>query len=172
MCFRQPRISTLKIVALMLFVHTFALLSFGHQKPKNNECKAYFIVVEQDAVTVNLKMIGFNDPQQSWYAKHGGEFPGLCPVTGDATGKRMTLDAASQDHLESVVGTSPLFEIAWEEHKVFVPDTNGGALRVSSKRSTVTLGTQQARLRAHRANPQYQSHYFFFVFYVTSEGRL
>jgi hypothetical protein len=116
----------MKPTALAILIFVTATSTLANKKPSNADCKAYFIVVEQDAITVNLKMLGFNGPQQSWYSKHGGEFPGLCPVNGDATGKRVTLDQASEQYVDSIVGSAPLYEIGWEEHKEFVPDNNGG----------------------------------------------
>ena len=94
--------------------------------PPTNACKAYFIVTEQDTVTVNLAMVGLNEPQKKWYEKSGGEFPGICLVNGDASGKRVTLDNGSESYISSVVGSSPLYSITWEEHKVYVPDDSGG----------------------------------------------
>jgi hypothetical protein len=94
--------------------------------PPSNSCKAYFIVTEQDAATVNLAMIGLNEVQQKWYNKEGGEFPGLCVVNGNATGRRIPLDSGSETYINSVVGKAPLYSIAWEEHKDFVPDDSGG----------------------------------------------
>ena len=77
-------------------------------------------------------MLGLNEHQKKWYEKHGGDFPCLCLVNGDATGRRLPLDSASETYITSVVGKSPLYSITWEEHKVFVPDQNGGHYAWSS----------------------------------------
>lgn len=121
-----------------VFVAVLAGLSFclpahaGSKKRPNNPgspaCKAYFVVAEQDTVTVNLPLIGLNDKQADWYHKHGGEFPALCLVNADSSGKRIVAkdSPAFDSYLDSVVGTAPLYMIAWEEHRVFVPDNSGG----------------------------------------------
>lgn len=72
-------------------ISVLLVASNAKKHPPTNSCKAYFIVTEQDAVTVNLAMVGLNEPQRKWYEKSGGEFPGICLVNGDATGKRVTL---------------------------------------------------------------------------------
>jgi hypothetical protein len=92
----------------------------------NTACKTYFVVAEKDSNTVDLNMIGLTEAQQSWYNKHGKDFPSLCIVNGDASGKRITLDGASEAYVLSVIGSLPVYLIAWEEHKVFVPDNKGG----------------------------------------------
>jgi hypothetical protein len=90
-------------------------------------CKVYFVAAEQDEeVTVNLQMVGLNEHQSDWYKKHGDQFAGICPADLDPTGKRVVLDEASESQLQSIVGDAPLYGIVWEEHRVFVPDTNGG----------------------------------------------
>lgn len=110
--------------ALALFLLASSAIAKKH--PPTNSCKAYFVVTEQDEVTVNLPMTGLNEAQQKWYDKEGGEFPGVCLVNGDATGRRVPVDSASESYVESIVGKAPLFSISWEEHKVFIPDDNGG----------------------------------------------
>lgn len=114
------------ITAAVLAILICPSIVFANKRPTNESCKVYFVVAEKDANTVDLNMVGLNGPQEKWYKKHGGEFPSLCLVNGDASGKRVTLDEASEAYVSSVVGTSPLYLIAWEEHKVFVPDDNGG----------------------------------------------
>ncbi len=53
-------------------------------------CKAFFLAVEQDEVTVNLKMVGLNKLQHGWYRKNGNQkdFAGVCLVNPNETGKR------------------------------------------------------------------------------------
>jgi hypothetical protein len=116
---------TTALLAFLLVAST-AAVRLSSQHPANKACKTYFIVTEKDETTVNLNMIGLNEPQGKWYKKHAGEFPSICLVNGDASGKRVTVDGASESYIGSVVGDAPLYSIAWEEHKVFVPDDNGG----------------------------------------------
>jgi hypothetical protein len=114
-----------RLVVVLLSLSAAAAETRASKHP-NSSCAAYFVVAEKDSTTVNLNMLGLSEPQQKWYKKHGGEFPSLCLVNGDASGKRVTQDEASEAYMNSVVGDAPLFLIAWEEHKVFVPDDNGG----------------------------------------------
>ena len=95
--------------------------------PGSPACKVYFLVSEQDAVTVNLPMVGLDDKQADWYKKEGGEFPTLCLVKADDSGQRVVANdsKAFDSYLDSVVGTSPLYLIAWEEHCVSVPNGTG-----------------------------------------------
>jgi len=91
------------------------------------------VVVERDKeVTVNLAMIGLNRTQSKWYKDHGGEYPDLCLVNGDGSGNRVALDSASESYIDSIVGNAPVYSIAWEEHRRFVPDDNGGHYAWSS----------------------------------------
>jgi hypothetical protein len=84
-------------------------------------------VTEQDTeVTVNLAMVGLNSHQSEWYRKRGGEYPDLCLARAVPSGKRVALDSASESYLDSVIGDTPLYLIAWEEHRAFVPDDEGG----------------------------------------------
>jgi hypothetical protein len=100
--------------------------TFAKDKTEKN-CKVYFMVVEHDELTSNLNMVGLNQPQREWFEKHGAkDAPGLCLVNGNAAGSRVTVETADENYIESIVGTSPLYSIAWEEHRVFVPDNNGG----------------------------------------------
>lgn len=109
------------LVVCLVAVSTFA-------KPKSPApCKVYFIVGEQDyEATVSLPMIGLNRPQSNWYKKHGDQFAGICLANLDNTGKRVVLNEASEAVLDKIVGDAPLYAIAWEEHRVYVPDGNGG----------------------------------------------
>lgn len=97
-------------------------------------CKIFFLTVEQDEATVNLKMVGLNKKQHDWYQKEGdrNEFGGACSVNGDSSGEPVPLESISEDYINRVVGDAPLYEISWEEHKVFVPDKNGGHYAFSS----------------------------------------
>src|SRR5580658_7256579 len=116
------------VIALTLYYPASAKDRKRPTDPGSSVCKVYFVVAEQDAVTVNLPMVGLNDEQRGWYKKDGGEFPTLCLVNADASGKRVVANDSSafDSYLDSVVGASPLYMITWEEHRVFVPDNNGG----------------------------------------------
>ncbi len=91
-------------------------------------CKAFFVMVEQDEITVNLRIVGLNKQQNSWYKKNGNqkEYAGVCVVHANESGEQIALESGSEEYINSTVGDSPLYLIAWEEHKVFVPDKNGG----------------------------------------------
>jgi hypothetical protein len=122
-----------------LLVVAMCLTSAAKEKnrpadPHSPACKAYFVVSEQDAVTVSLPMVGLNGKQADWYRKHGGEFPTLCLVNADASGKRVVANDSNafDSYLDSVVGSSPLYLIAWEEHRIVVPDDSGGHYAWSS----------------------------------------
>jgi hypothetical protein len=116
-----------RMALLLLACLSWSSGTFAHKHPPAGACKAYFVVTEKDEKTVNLNMLGLNETQAKWYKKHGGEFPSLCPVNGDPSGKRITLpDAASESYIDSIVGDAPLYFIAWEEHRLYVPDGNGG----------------------------------------------
>ncbi len=44
-------------------------------------CRAYFLAIEQDSVTVNLQMVGLNKQQSDWYTKRRqqrGIWEGVC----------------------------------------------------------------------------------------------
>lgn len=104
-------------------------------KPKTKApCKVFFVVLEQDEATVNLKMVGLNKKQSDWYRKDGNqkEFAGVCVVHANASGDQIALESISEEYINGTVGNSPLYMIAWEEHKVFVPDKNGGHYAYSS----------------------------------------
>lgn len=121
-----------RVLAVVLVVMGLCLPLAARKKrpngPGSPACKAYFVVAEQDSVTVNLPMVGLNDKQADWYRKHGGDFPILCLVNADPSGKRTVAkdSPAFDSYLDSVVGTAPLYMIVWEEHRLFVPDGNGG----------------------------------------------
>ena len=97
-------------------------------RPKqSNICKVYFTVVEHDEQTSNLNMVGLTAPQKSWWEKHGPkDSPGLCFISGNASGERVTTESADETYIEKTVGSAPLYSISWEEHRLFVPDDNGG----------------------------------------------
>jgi hypothetical protein len=97
-------------------------------------CKAFFVAVEQDEVTVNLKMVGLNRPQNDWYTKNGNqkEFAGVCLVNASKSGERVPLESSSEELISNAVGDFPLYLISWEEHRVFVPDDQGGHNAFSS----------------------------------------
>lgn len=91
-------------------------------------CKAFFAAVEQDEVTVNLKMVGLNKPQNDWYKKNGNQkdYAGVCLVNANASGEQVALESGSEEYMNRTVGDSSFYMIAWEEHRVFVPDNTGG----------------------------------------------
>jgi hypothetical protein len=97
-------------------------------------CKVFFVMVEQDEVTVNLKMVGLNKQQSNWYKKDGNqkEYAGVCIAQASQSGEQVALESGSEEYINRTVGDSPLYLIAWEEHKVFVPDNNGGHYAYSS----------------------------------------
>jgi hypothetical protein len=101
-------------------------LTFARSNPQQ-DCRIYFTVIERDEETSNLSMVGLNRHQQEWYEKHGAkEAPGLCLLNGNATDTRVTLENSDEKYVESMVGTKPFYSIAWEQHRVFVPDDQGG----------------------------------------------
>lgn len=89
-------------------------------------CKVFFIAVEQDAITVNLRMVGLNKSQNDWYRKNQKDFAGVCLVHANQSNERVPLESLSEDYINSIVGDSSLYLIAWEQHRVFVPDSDGG----------------------------------------------
>lgn len=98
-------------------------------QPGSAACRAYFIALEQDEETVNLRMVGLNRSQADYYADYGGRYPNICVVNADPSGKRVAingLDDSFDDHVSSVTAGRPLYLIQWEEHRVVVPDSNGG----------------------------------------------
>ncbi len=97
-------------------------------------CKAFFVAVEQDEATVNLKMVGLDKPQNDWYRKNGNqkEFAGVCLVSANESGERVPLESGSEEYISRTVGDFPLYLISWEEHRVFVPDNQGGHYAFSS----------------------------------------
>ena len=118
---------TLNRVATSLLLFGIAGVAGAGSKDKA-PCKAFFVAVEQDEATVNLKMAGLNKPQNGWYKKSGnqGEFAGVCLVNANETGERVPLESASEQYISRIVGDSPLYLISWEEHRVLVPDDQGG----------------------------------------------
>jgi len=70
-------------------------------------CIVYFSVVENDEVSVRRSLLGMNNPQSSWYKKHGerDKYAGICYV---ADGARAPAEA-------------PLYAIVWGEHLVTEP---------------------------------------------------
>lgn len=114
-----------RVVLILLPVLLTGSAAFAKAK-STVPCKVYFIAAEQDERTVNLQMVGLNSEQSSWYRKHGDKFVGICLVNGDATGKRVVLDNTSESYVDGIVGSAPLYAVMWEEHRVFVPDNNGG----------------------------------------------
>lgn len=115
-----------RVAAVALLLFGFAEMAVTKPVEKA-PCKAFFMVIEQDEMTVNLRMVGLNKQQNDWYQKEGDlkEFAGVCLVNASASGERVPLESISEDHINRIVGASPLYEITWEEHRVFVPDNNG-----------------------------------------------
>ena len=116
-----------KVAAVILLFVGCAVVLIG--KPKDQApCKVFFVLVEQDEVTVNLKMVGLNKQQSSWYKKEGNQkdYAGVCIVHANESGEQIALESGSEEYINRTVGDSPLYLVAWEEHKVFVPDTKGG----------------------------------------------
>ena len=116
-----------RIAVLSLLLFGIAGVAGAGSKDKA-PCKGFFVAVEQDEVTVNLKMVGLNKPQNDWYRKYGDqkEFAGVCLVNANETGERVPYESASEEYMSRIVGDSPLYLILWEEHRVFVPDAQGG----------------------------------------------
>jgi hypothetical protein len=116
-----------KVAAVILLLVGLAGVLIG--KPKDQApCKVFFVMVEQDELTVNLKMVGLNKQQSNWYKKDGNqkEYAGVCIVHANESGAQVALESGSEEYINRTVGDSPLYLVAWEEHKVFVPDTRGG----------------------------------------------
>ena len=94
---------------------------------KDDACKMYFMVVEHDIETSNLNMTGLTEPQRNWWTKHrANEFRGICHIDGNRSGERVTVETADEPYIDGIVGSSPLYSIAWGEERIFVPDKNGG----------------------------------------------
>jgi hypothetical protein len=70
-------------------------------------CIVYFSVVENDEGSVHLSVLGMNNPQSSWYKKHGdrNKYEGICYLGDEA---RAPAEA-------------PLYAIVWGEHFVTEP---------------------------------------------------
>ena len=118
-------------VAALLFVfHGVAVTKPKEQAP----CKVFFVMVEQDENTVNLRMVGLNKPQSNWYKKDGNqnEYAGVCVVHASQSGEQVALESGAEEYFNRTVGDSPLYLIAWEQHLVFVPGKNGGHNAYSS----------------------------------------
>lgn len=116
-----------RVAALSLWLFGIANVAGAGSKDKAT-CQAFFVAVEQDEATVSLKMAGLNKPQGDWYKKSGnqGEFAGVCIVNANETGERVPLESGSEQYMSRIVGDSPLYLVSWEEHRVFVPDDQGG----------------------------------------------
>ena len=116
-----------RLAAFSLLLFPIADVAAAVSKDKA-PCKVYFVAVEQDEATVNLKMVGLNKPQNDWYRKNGNqkEFAGVCLVNANEKGERVPFDSASEEYMSRIVGDSSLYVISWEEHRVLVPDGQGG----------------------------------------------
>ena len=113
----------------------FGSIGMAIAEPKAKEpCRVFFMIIEQDDTTVNLKMVGLNKPQHDWYKKGGNqkEYAGVCLVNATESGQQVPFETASEEFINRIVGPSPLYLIAWEQHRVFVPDNNGGHHAYSS----------------------------------------
>ena len=128
----------------------FALLSAAaFAKDKSQvPCRAYFVAIEQDSITVNLQMAGLNKLQSAWYRKGGnsGEYEGVCLVNLDPSGRQIPLksnvDPAVDESVSKTIGGLPLYLISWEEHE----DRNHAGYLYYSANGTISLATQQGTL--------------------------
>lgn len=89
-------------------------------------CKAYFTVLERDEVTVGLPMLGLNEPQLSWYKKHGnsGKFAGICywDLTGDKKSQLSLAEFMSKEKSGALQAPNgPFYVITWGESLVAKP---------------------------------------------------
>ncbi len=103
-------------IALLILCSCLAIAKKRPTDPDSGSCKAYFVVVEQDASTVNMQMAGFNTPQNKWYEKHGGEFPTLCVATTVSSRRELLNESTLINHLQ---GGIPVYVIGWEEHLMY-----------------------------------------------------
>jgi hypothetical protein len=118
-------------LALLLLSCVFPVFASHHSA---NPCKAYFIAVECDEETVNLKMVGLNKAQENWYRKEGNEkdYAGVCLAdVPDSVGTQSPWESfvastANGAYFTNTVKDAPLYLISWEEHTIFIPDTKGG----------------------------------------------
>ncbi len=127
---RMGIIAPMRIICFLALAGTLAgpaaIYTFAKEEPEK-PCKVYFTVIEHDEQTSNLNMIGLNGPQREWFAKHGAkEAPNICLVNGNATGQRVTVETGDEGYIQKTVGELPFYSISWEEHRVFVPDHDGG----------------------------------------------
>lgn len=88
------------------------LLLTGPALAKKKEaaaCSVYFLVVENDEITVQVPITWLNKPQASWYEKHGDrdKFAGICYVS-------KATDAPAD---------APLYAVVWGEHLMSRPYT-------------------------------------------------
>jgi hypothetical protein len=136
-----------KVAAVILLLVGCAGVLIG--KPKDQApCKVSFVMVEQDEMTGNLTMVGLNKQQSRWYKKEGNQkdYAGVCTVDANESGEQTALESGSEEYINRTVGDSPLYLVAWEEHRVFVPDTKGGHYAYSA---TGTL----SKWRSDNTNP-------------------
>jgi hypothetical protein len=120
------------VVATVLFL---CLIAVGPADAKDKvSCKVFFVAVEQDEITVNLQMVGLNKKQSDWYRKNGNqkEFAGVCVVNANQSGEQVPLESGSEEYIHRIVGNSPLYLVAWEEHRVFIPNNQGGQYAFSA----------------------------------------
>src|SRR4051812_43665667 len=115
-----------KVAAITLLFLGLAVIAVGKPRDKAT-CKAFFLIVEQDAITVKLSMVGLNKRQSDWYEKNGNqkEYAGVCLVNANASGGQVALEpgmeASAEQYVKGIIGDSPVYLIDWEEHAVFVP---------------------------------------------------
>jgi len=98
-------------------------------EPGSTACRVYFIGLEQDEETVSLRMVGLDNAQADYYKGYGGRYPNICVLNPDSSGKRVAINGLNDsfdDHASSVTAGRPLYLIQWEQHRVVVPDGNGG----------------------------------------------
>src|SRR5437867_1354028 len=90
-------IKTIRAVAVSLLVLNCAALALPKSKAP---CKVFFVVVEQDAGTLNLKMVGLNKNQNEWYRKDDELSKGVCLRNPDQSGEQIALESVSEDYLD------------------------------------------------------------------------
>jgi hypothetical protein len=115
-------------IALLVLTCAGAAVAGPRARQPQTSCRVYFMAVEQDETTVNLRMVGLNSKQGDWYRKDGQrkEYAGICVANATASDEQVPLESGSESHVEAIVASASLYLIAWEEHRVYVPDTNGG----------------------------------------------
>jgi hypothetical protein len=110
---------TLAVIVLALLS---AVGASAHKDKPVTPCTAYFMVVEQDAATVNLALTGLNGPQADWYNKQKNM--SICFLSADASGRGRRVVADKDDstfnsYVDSKVGSTPLYIIVWANQLLY-----------------------------------------------------